>query len=174
MSAICQRLESALVRHLLQVAGNGDLLANSFALATHASRIDVTPAGLLVYLEDSPSFTLSIYSGESEESVTLPAIVVACDSAQRMEEVPNVQTCNVEVSLEVSADSKEGFDSVAWLDQASRWLHDTLSGTVGFARDLEACEPDVVISYISNAECGRGSDGRRRIHRWLFQIVASI
>lgn len=174
MSAICQHIESALVRHLLQVAGNGDLLANSFALATHASRIDVTPTGLLVYTDDAPSFTLSIYSGESEERVALPAIVVVCDSATRMEEAPNVQTCNVEVSLEVSADSKEGFDSVAWLDQASRWLHGALSGKTGFARDMEACEPGLVVSYISNAECGRSVDGRRRIHRWSFQIVASI
>jgi hypothetical protein len=174
MSAICQRIESALVRYLLQVAGNGDLLANSFALATNASQVQVTPIGLLVQMEDNASFTLNFYSGESEERVQLPAIIVVCDTAQRMEDVPNVQTCNVEVSLEVQCDSTEGVNSVAWLDQASRWLHSELSGSVALARDLEVCEPGMVVSFVSHAECGRAVDGRRRIHRWSFQIVASI
>lgn len=174
MSAICHAIESAFVRMLCQLAGSTEGVANSFALATHAKAVDVVPGGLLVYMDDAPNFTVNFYSGQSEEKVELPAIIVTCDNGQRIEEAANVQTCNVELSLEVQCDSKQGVNSVEWLDQASRWLHDLLSGSYGLARDIETADPNLVVSYVSTAECGRSAEGRRRINRWAFQIVASI
>jgi len=174
MSAICQHVESAIVRWMAQSAGEQNLLANSFALATNASRVEVIPTGLLVTHGDKASFRLNFYSGESEEKVELPAVVVTCQSGQRMDDAPNIQTCEVDMTLEVQCDSKDGFDSVEWLDQASRWMHGQLSGTTNVERELEIADPALVVSYVSNPEVGRAAEGRRRIHRWAFQVVASI
>lgn len=174
MSAICQHIESAVTRWIVQSAQSNDDVANSFALATHAVGVEVVPTGLLVRPEDSRTFILSVYSGESESRITLPAIVVSCVSAQRMEDVENLYTADVEVNLEVQCDSTSGCNSVEWLDQASRWLHGILSAEDSLCRDLEAAEPGMIVSYVSNPDVGRAAEGRRRLHRWSFNVVASI
>lgn len=174
MSAILTAVESAFVRHLLNVAGEQDLGVNSFALATNAERVTVTPTGLLVGYEDTPTFEVNFYAGQSEEPVKLPAIIVECSTGQRIEDCPNIQTTTVEISLEASADSKNGFDSLAWIDQASRWLHGEISGGWPLERALEIAQPGLVVSYVSTAECARLAEGRRRVHRWSFQVTASL
>lgn len=174
MSALHQAIESAIVRMLCQNAGLTEGVANSFALATHATDVSVVPGGLLVSMDDAPSFVLNFYSGQSEEKVELPAIIVVCDTGQRIDEAPNVQRCNVEIALEVQCDSTSGVNSLEWLNQASRWLHDLLSGSYGLAHDIETADPNLVVSYVSTAECGTSVEGRRRIHRWAFEVVASI
>ena len=174
MSAICQHLETAFVRWLTDCAGSNDQVVNSFGLATHAEDIEVVPTGLLVTMDDGVDFNLSIYSGVSEEPVKLPAIVVRCEDGQRMDDTPNIQTCQVTVELETNWDSKAGFDSVIWTDRAARWLHGTLSGQFSIAAELETAHPGLVISYISFPECGRSVDGRRRISRWALEVVASL
>jgi hypothetical protein len=174
MSAICQHLETAFVRFLIHEAGSKDKVVNSFGLATHAHDIEVVPTGLLVTMDDGVDFTLSIYSGVSEDPVKLPAIVVRCEDGQRMDDTPNIQTCQVTVELETNWDSKAGFDSVTWTDQAARWLHGTLSGQMAIAGELEIAHPGLVISYVSFPECGRSVEGRRRLSRWALEVVASI
>lgn len=174
MSAVCQAVESSLVRALLSLADPGEALVSSFALATHAVDVTVTPTGLLAKYDDAATFALNFYAGDSEEKQTLPKLTVVCSQGQPMEDVPNVHTLPVEICLEASCDSATGFDSVLWMDQASRWLHDLLCADGRLADDMMRAEARLGVSHVSRPEVGRNAEGRRRIHRWQFSVVASL
>lgn len=174
MSALLQRLESAIVRMIATQASGTHEVANSFALATHALSVDALPTGLLVQEDDQHQFRINLYSGESESAIVLPAVVVTCLTGRAMEDVPNIETITVEVTLEASCDSRSGFNSPAWMDQASRWMHSILDGQTPLDRLIEIAEPDIVVSYCVLTEHGRASEGRRRIHRWTLEVTASI
>lgn len=174
MSAILQTLESAFVRFLATQASSTHDVVNSFVLATHAIAVDVIPTGLLVTQDDATQFRLNLYAGESESEIELPAIVVVAQAGRSMEDVPVIQVVPVEITLEASGDSRTGFDSVAWIDQAARWLHDTLNKQEPIERDLEIADPRIAVSGVVVNDHARATDGRRRIRRWTLEVTASI
>jgi hypothetical protein len=174
MSAICQRLESAIIRWLLRSADPTEDAVSSFALATEATAVTVTPYGLLVHYGDSATFNLNFYAGESEEKQELPKLVVAASQGAPVEGCWNIHTIPVEITLAVSADSSSTVDSVAFMDQTSRWAHDLIAGTRGMMDGIEAAEPTLVVSHVTSPEIGRAPDGRMRVHRWQFDVVASM
>ncbi len=171
---ICQRVESAVLKWLLEAASPSESALSSFALATDAESVTVVPTGLLVSYGDADSFTLNFYAGESEERQELPKVVVVSTQGTPEEDCPSIHRVPVEVTLCVEADSRTGFDSTAWLEQASRWLHGQISMTRGAMDGLERVDPYLVVSHVGPAETGRAPDGRKRIHRWQFDVVASL
>lgn len=171
---ICQAVETALVRYLIQRGAATHASATSFGLLPAATSVTITPAGLMCQSDDSATFTVNFYSGESEDRISLPAIIVTAQSSQPVEGASNLHTVSVEVTLEVQCDSSTTVNSVAWLGQASRWIHGELSGTAGLMPGLEAAEPSLVITGTTAPQMGRVSEGRRRIHRWEFQVIASL
>lgn len=174
MSALLQRLESAVLRFIATQASGTHEVVNSFALATHALAVDAVPTGLLVQESDDARFRVNLYAGESEQRIVLPAIVVLAQVGRCLDYLPKIETVSVEITLEASCDSRAGFNSPEWMDQASRWLHGILNGQEPIDRLIEAADPDIVVSYVTPTEHARSPDGRRRIHRWTLEITASI
>lgn len=174
MSAICQRVESAVTRWLLRSADPSNGLVSSFALATSAEDVTVTPTGLLVHYTDAPTLVVNFYSGESEEKQELPKVIVSATQGTPEESCPNIQRIPVEVTLSASADSTSTVNSTVWIEQASRWLHGIISGTRGAMDGIEQADENIAVSYVSPCEVGRAPDGRIRVHRWQFDVVASM
>lgn len=171
---ICQRVESAVLKWLLEAASPSESALSSFALATDAESVTVVPTGLLVSYGDADSFTLNFYAGESEERQELPKVVVVSTQGTPVDNCPSLQKVSVEVTLCVEADSRTGFDSTVWLEQASRWIYGQISMTLGAMDGLERADPYLSVSHVSPAETGRAPDGRKRVHRWQFDVIASM
>jgi hypothetical protein len=176
VSVICQRLESSMLKALLQSATHELAISNSFTLATEALTIQVT--NTLVHADaDFPSFTLSFYCGLSQVEQKLPAVTISCTQAQADEAAPAIHSCEMAVLLKFPADdSTENPDVPAALHGLGVWLENELAIPSRTRDNLENAEHSVIVTGVTTATGARGLDADNR-SRWLFftfTVIAAL
>lgn len=170
MSAICNKVETSLVRWLAS-ASSGESL-DAFALCTHATLVAVHNTGLHV-ATGHESFTLNFYAGESESEVKLPSVVVVCDQGTEDDPGTGNFQCDVRIELSVPADSSVAIpSSVGFLVGASQWLHDMVLDDA-IAESISKYSHGLMVYGVSERQNSRSVEGRRRIHTYQFSILCS-
>lgn len=176
MSAIAPRIQSALLRWLLQEATRETTVSHSFTLATSATGLTVISVGERATL-DTHQFELNFYSGFGNSQVALPAIVIVCSQATSQPDTPGIWEADVTVALEYQADNISGEDSphIA-LEGAGNWIHDMLCDGDYTAQGLMEAEPNLIVMGVYGVSARTVTDGEKRIKsiQTDFKITASI
>ena len=176
MSVICQRLESSMLKALLQSGSEELLTSNSFALATDAIAVEIVNTRLH-WDSAFGSFDLNFYTGLSQQEQVLPAVTIACTQAQADEAAPAVHSCEMQIALKFPADdSTANPDVPAALHGVGVWLENELAIPSRTRENLEKAEHSVVVTGVTTASGSRGIDADNR-SRWLlftFTVVASL
>jgi hypothetical protein len=176
MSVLCQRLESSLLKALLQSATPETDVSNSFSQATEAISVAVTNTGIQ-WDSAFGSFILNFYTGLSQEEQTLPAVTIACVQAQADEAAPAVHSCEMQVALKFPADDSSAIPSVPEaLHGLGVWLENEFAIPSRTRDNLEMAEHSVIVTGVTTATGTRGIDADNR-SRWLlftFTVTASL
>jgi hypothetical protein len=176
MSVICQRLESSMLKALLQSASTETAVSNSFTQATEATSVHIDNTTLF-WDSAFGSFVLNFYTGLSQEEQKLPAVTIACTQAQADEAAPAVHSCEMQIALKFPADdSTANPDVPAALHGLGVWLEAELAIPSRTRENLEKAEHSVVVTGVTTATGSRGIDADNR-SRWLlftFTVIAAL
>lgn len=170
MSAICNKVETSLVRWLASASSTSAL--DAFALCTHATLVAVHNTGLHV-ATGHESFTLNFYAGESESEVKLPSVVVVCQQATEDDPGTGNFSCDVTIELIVPADSTVAMpSSVGFLVGVSQWVHDMVLDDA-IAENISRFSHGLMCYGVNERQGRRSVEGRRRIHTYEFNLLCS-
>jgi hypothetical protein len=122
----------------------------------------------------SESFTLNFYTGESEEQVTTPALIVSSENATEDQDAVGNALVDVQIDLMFPADSATNENVIAKLEAASVWVHQMIRRP-DFASMVNNQHCDVSICGIdpSGYSGQRMAEGRQRVHRYSVRMYAA-
>lgn len=173
MSILCQRAERAVMMALLHEATTALAGVNVFASVSYAE-------GATVYntldqaVVGSESFTLNFYTGESEEQVTTPALVVSSENATEDQDAVGNALIDIQFDLMFPADSATAENVIAKLEAASVWVHQMIRrDDFGPLVNNQHCGVTVCGVDPSGYSSARMSEGRQRVHRYSVRVYAA-
>ncbi len=177
MSAILPRLESCVIKALLQDSTSNTSEALSFAILTGASGVTVRNHGVH-FDTDYASFVLNFYAGASQEEQQFPAVNVWAVDAQGYDAaMPWVKRVTLNIALRYPADNSTEVTNVpAAMNGVALWL-ENLTGYKRLLMELvEASDNKLAISFVGPANCSRGveSDKRQTYMLWTMEVVCSM
>lgn len=173
MSILCQRAERAVCKALIQecsTALNGIDAFDAFEGASAASVANVYEQAV----PDGETITLNFYTGETQEKVETPAIVVSCTNASEDQDVVGNAMLDVNIDLIFPAESDPTKNVIAQLENASVFVAQVIRRS-DFA-DLCTVQHDsltVIGVDPSGYSGGRITEGRQRMHRYGVRLYCA-
>jgi hypothetical protein len=177
VSAILPRLESCVIKAILQDSTENTTEALSFAVLTGATNVTIKNHGLL-YDADFGSFSLNFYGGASQDEQQFPCVNVWAVDAQGYDAAtPWIKRVTLNIALRYPADNSTEVTNVpAAINGVSLWL-DNLTSYRRLLMDLvERSDNKLSISYFGPTNCSRGVDGDKRTTYmlWTMEVVCAL